>query len=247
MKHKNWITALAFLALLAGCVGNQPGVSSGPSASVQGGAEISSQPSGSEEPSGDNSVFREAENDWLKDQFQQAGYHPAPEYEMIGVGYFVDEEQNVRDAYLPYGGEIALGPNLVMAANHGAAVSITFQKFDSASAALETYVGPFEDALRADGTCKNIRVGEIHTEDNDTIGFCAIAYEIEYNGNHEVKMLFYADVRQDGYLLAKFEFVPDGFDDQTEMLVRELEDCYALKIPGFDASTDWLAEIALNL
>lgn len=168
--------------------------------------------------------------DWAAQQYLDAGYAKAPEYDHLGIGYLLDHNGMARDVYVPYGGVLSLADNFLQASHHGVSAAVMFADAESASAAIALARNDIGDG---GGQLLNLQWGETQSADQDTVALCPFTYQADSGDGvkHDINALLYADIKQNGYMIVWFDFAPVAMDDNTPQLIKELEDCYALTIP----------------
>lgn len=159
-------------------------------------------------------------------------YGKAPEYEHMGIGYYFDgqEEDTIRDGYVPYEDNfVQRDMGSLTGVNHGVSIRLSMMRANSATEALagllEDYTKRLED--------KGLSILDSDTPsayEDDTVGLLPVVYLNEEG--RQIFTILYADIRDDGtvYMCAEMEFDENGFDDTTEALLAEIDDAYALNL-----------------
>lgn len=169
--------------------------------------------------------------DWASAKYEKLGFAKAPEYDHLGIAYMNDHTGTLRDAYVPYGGNISLEDNRLQTTSHGVSMMIMFKNSASASAAVQSVKDEISEDSEA-SSIGSITWEEIQSADNDTVAVCPFTYEVGFNGQtHRVNCLIYADIKENAYMTMWLEYAPSLADDDTANLLAEIEDCYAITFP----------------
>lgn len=174
------------------------------------------------------------------------GFTLAPEYEYVGIAYFMDEEGNPRDGYIPMGTDTVFTESDVYAKNHGVSCKVQLtREYENAQELLNDCINGDIQLSGDDIQDILFREGGNVAEDK-TMGiryYCVAGNDSAGNPNAYMKF-FYADIKDDGYyLLAEFIFYGPEFDEDTAALITELSDAYGVNFPQTQEDMKMLAEL----
>ena len=158
----------------------------------------------------------------------------AKEYKYLGLGYYRDDFGDVRDGYVPYGGDLLVEDGSLTGSAHGVTVRLSITKADNATAALTAMAADYTARKQAEDSLITVQAGAPDTADGDTVGVVRAAYAVQDGAAelHTIYAILYADVRTDGkYMLAEMEFDSAAFDNTKKYLLRELGNCYGINMP----------------
>ncbi len=91
----------------------------------------------------------------------------------------------------------------------------------------------------------DVEVGETQKNGDDRYAFLSARAKDANGTAYERKMIFYLDVREEGVgVIWNLEIAEFTVDDQTELIVDEIEKCYGVSLDALTVSGEWAKEDA---
>lgn len=164
-------------------------------------------------------------------------FAPAPQYEYLGIAYFLDDEDYPRDSYVPYGTDTEFSEHQVYSKNHGVSIQLSLtREYADAKEALDNFPASTSFPASISNMPDDLEVYDLGggTADNNTVGasLSGIVGTNEDGSEALYLMVAYADIRDDGYYMIGYIIIyASEYDDETALLLEEINDCYAITLP----------------
>ena len=206
------------IALFAGCL-------------ILGGCQTQENPQETSEPT---TIPEELTSEELRN-LANSQFGLVEPYQYFGIAYYLDEENRLRDSYIPFGAETDFQLGSTYSKNHGVSIKVymTREYTDAKDALNHLSAGAIATDNKEITDMKLTEGG--NTFDNDTVGFRYMnIYGKDEEGNEVgYSHISYADIRDEGYyMIAIITLYGPEFDEDTPIMMEELQDIYGLALPG---------------